>query len=100
MHWAAIYDTSECVAALAQAGADPNQVDYAGQSPLHLAAQFAVNPQTIETLLAIGASIDDLDDSGNSPIRLAQMREKDSPILDALLGASIDDDNNPEGFAQ
>ena len=95
MHWAVIYDdrsdTSEIVAALAQAGADPNQVDCAGQTTLHLAAQFAVNPQTIETLLAIGASIDETDDSGNTPIGLAQMREKDTPVLDALQGAVSDD---------
>uniref|UniRef100_A0A671S661 Ankyrin repeat domain-containing protein 54 n=1 Tax=Sinocyclocheilus anshuiensis TaxID=1608454 RepID=A0A671S661_9TELE len=71
-------------------GADPNQRDSLGNTPLHLAACTNHVP-VITTLLRGGARVDALDRAGRTPLHLARsklniLQEGDSHSLETLRG--------------
>jgi ankyrin repeat protein len=71
-------------------GADPNQVDEVGFTPLHLACQeWSVD--AVRELIAAGAAVDAATDRGYTPLILASFRaEGRAEIIDMLCGAGAD----------
>ncbi|XP_037544403.1 ankyrin repeat domain-containing protein 54 [Nematolebias whitei] len=71
-------------------GADPNQRDSLGNTPLHLAACTNHVP-VITTLLRGGSRVDALDRAGRTPLHLARsklniLQEGESRSLETLRG--------------
>lgn len=57
----------DAVEALLKAGCDPDAKNDLGQTPLHLAYEFAASKEVIDLLLKYGARSDVLDVYGNAP---------------------------------
>ena len=82
MHYAAQGDAPAHVAALANAGADPNAPDSrGGWTPLHLAAWFGKTPAVVAALLSAGADPAARDKAGKTPWDYAEQNPalKDTP---------------------
>lgn len=71
-------------------GADPNQVDEDGFTPLHLACQeWSVD--TVRELIAAGAAVDATTESGYTPLLLATFRaDGRDEIIEMLRAAGAD----------
>ena len=57
------------------AGVDPNDADYAGTRPLHVAARALVNPDIVNILLKYGAKTYFSDGSGKTPLEILESVE-------------------------
>ena len=78
------------VAALIQAGANPNSVNAKGETPLHLATSHCLaNSEAIELLIQAGADIHPVDHEGRTPFSCA-MANDHPELVDCLkrLGAT------------
>ena len=73
LHFAVSANSVELVEYLLINGADPNAVNYNGNSPLH-SAVFANSPQIIRDLIAFGAQINLQNKQGKIPLDLAKDR--------------------------
>jgi ankyrin repeat protein len=85
------------VKALLEAGADVNQTDKSGNSPLLLAAMYGPEA-SVKALLEAGADVNQTDKSGNSPLLLAAMYGPEASVkalVKTLLeaGAAVDQTN-------
>ena len=60
---------------LLESGADPNQKDIIGNTPLHLAA-CTNHTSMVTLLLKAGTNINSIDNSGRTPLHLAQSKLK------------------------
>lgn len=80
--WASEMDSLECVRLLLRAGADPNDVEYDGWSPLHRVARND-HAAIAELLLMHGARVDQRDSKGHTPMDWALDREHTS-VIDVL----------------
>lgn len=85
MYWAIYHQENDRVAAMLDAGQDPN-VRWLSSSPLHQAVG-ADNLQAVLILLQHGADPFVRDRSGRTPLRLAQQRNHDPRIIQVLLDA-------------
>lgn len=66
------------VAALLKHGADPNNMDEGGRTPLIWALIASYNPdKTVDLLLRNGASATLVDETGASPLEYAYVRQRD-----------------------
>jgi len=79
------------VAALLDAGADPNARDKDGNTPLHRAAQGG-SPETVAALLDAGADLEARAEDGSLPADLAEDNEavRDHGIFWTLNQARFD----------
>ena len=75
------------MAALAEAGADPDALDGKGRTPLHLVAYFGTNPETVSALVRAGADLAALDSRGRTPLQFAEKFSETPAIVTALRDA-------------
>ncbi len=70
------------------AGADVNAADESGETPLHLAAQFA-SAEIVMQLINAGADLQALTAHGATPLQLASTRRdpEATAVVDALRNA-------------
>ena len=87
MHLAALVGKPETVAALAEAGADPNALDGKGRTPLHLVAVFGDTPEAVTALVKAGAEVDIKDARGRTPLEFAEKFSETPAIVTALREA-------------
>ena len=66
---------AEVVSTLLRHGAEPNQEDSLGNTPLHLAA-CTNHIQVVTLLLRAGTDVETLDNNGRTPMQLAQSKLK------------------------
>ena len=84
MHLAALYGKPEVIAALADAGADPNALDGKRRTPLHLVAVLGNAPESVTVLVKVGANPDALDGKGRTPLEYAEQFSKTPAVVAAL----------------
>ena len=84
MHLAALYGKPEVVAALADAGADPDALDGKGRTPLHLVAVLGNAPEAVTALVKAGANPDALDGKGRTPLEYGEQFSKTPAVVTAL----------------
>ena len=61
---------------------DPNDADYAGTRPLHVAARALVSPEIVLLLLKYGAKTYFSDGNGQNPLEIlnaVEVRKRESP---------------------
>lgn len=88
LHWAARHGLVEIAGELLEAGADIDQPDILGRTPLHLAVRY---PSMVSFLVSEGASLDPRDHLSNTPLHAAIWVQ--SPQTVAILvaaGADVD----------
>ncbi|KAG1673896.1 Ankyrin repeat domain-containing protein 54 [Nymphon striatum] len=71
----ALYNFSKSIQVLIQYGANPNEKDIVGNTPLHLAA-FCGHVEVVNLLLKAGTDLKSIDMLGKTPIQIAQARLK------------------------
>ena len=90
---AAAADVTRCM----EAGADPNERNESGATPLHYAAEYSDTPAVIVALLDAGADLEARDLNGDTPLNLAAGGTGNSngnrAVIAALLGAGADPNN-------
>jgi len=69
---------------LIDSGADPNQPDSAGWTPLHYAAREQLRP-IVEVLISNGAAVDPTDEIGSTPLHRLVADPRADPVVAALL---------------
>ena len=90
LHWAAwSNDNPAVLAALLDAGAEPDARDENGNTPLQWAASWNGNPAIIEALLTGGADLHARNNGGNTPLHIAAYNENPA-VLSTLLNAGAD----------
>ena len=90
MHVAALHGTAVAVAALAEAGADPDATDGKGRTPLHLVAVLGTDPEIVAALVRAGADLDAPDAKGRTPLEFAEKFSEIPAIVAALREAVAD----------
>ena len=91
LHWTAGSNENPVVIeSLLTAGADPNERDEFGSTPLHRAARFNGNPVVIWVLLAAGADPNARTKYGSTPLHRAAQYTQNSAVIQALLDAGAD----------
>ena len=78
------------IAALVDAGADPNARNQLGLTPLHEAAGHSTTPATIVALLEAGADPNARNENGQTPLHSAAAFSENPAISAALLEAGAD----------
>lgn len=68
-----------CKSCTLQAGGDPDQSDFSGNTPLHVAASLG-NAQLINLLVSGGADCTVKNVEGETPLDLAKLREHDEVV--------------------
>ena len=82
--------TPEQLQAAIKAGANVNDRNIFGETPLMLAASFNENPDVITTLLNAGARLDDRDKNGWTPLIRAAWFNENPEVITTLLNAGAD----------
>ncbi len=95
IHLAALHGTPAVVAALGEAGADPDAADGQGRTPLHLVAVFGDDPAIVTALVRAGASLDAQDARGRTPLEFAETFSED-PAIVAALREAVTEANAPD----
>ena len=92
LHVAACFgDSAAVVAALAEAGVDPNGLDAFRGTPLHAAASVSNAPALVKALLAAGADVEARDEQGRTPLHRAIARYQPSTaVVEVLIAAGAD----------
>ena len=94
MHLAALHGTAAAVAALGEAGADPDTTDGKGRTPLHLVAVLGTDPEIVAALVRAGADLDAPDAKGRTPLEFAE-KFSETPAIVAALREAVADANTP-----
>ena len=83
---ARVDDVADCLAS----GADLEERDNNGQTPLHLAAGTNENPAVITALLDAGADLEARHNGGLTPLHGAAVNNENPAVISALLDAGAD----------
>ena len=89
LHYAVRWGTTAQVAALLDAGADPNLANAHGNSPLHWAASRWGNADKVRLLLGAGANVNAAASDGAPPLAYA-MNQPDVDVARQLVEAGAD----------
>jgi ankyrin repeat protein len=83
------------IKSMIRAGADPNQMDKDGWTPLHHAALTSDNAEIIKTLVDSGADVNHQNSNGRTPLFAAAEGSSHSSIIHALAnsGANVNHQN-------
>ena len=84
--------TAAGVAALLDAGADPNARTETGGTALHVAAMVSSTPAVVTALLNAGADPNARNELGATPLHFAARSSKTPAVVSALLDAGVDPD--------
>ena len=82
--------TADEVVACLAAGANPNDHDEHGWTPLHRSALLSTDPKVVTALLEAGAELEERNDLGNTPLHAASMSLLRPLVLKSLLEAGAD----------
>ena len=94
VHHAAEEGENKVVEALLEIGADANELDSDGQTPLHLASSWGHASSCRLLVCKGGANIDAQDDGGDTPLHEAARADELAALLELLrLGADKDSRN-------
>ena len=80
----------EAVRNCLEGGANVQEMNSHGITPLHWAAGYSVNPAILQTLLEAGADVYARDIKGRTPLHWAASGSQDPTIVRTLLGAGAD----------
>lgn len=85
LHWAAMWNNTNLIQMLIQAGSNPNISTTSGKTPLMSASENA-NNEAIKVLLQLGADIQQQDSGGYTALHYSVLGHKESPkTIDLLL---------------
>lgn len=77
---------------------DVNAVDCDGNTPLHIAIQYGVDPSDFKVLLDHGADVTIRNRSGNTPLHLCVMKGHLGGLTDYNLDIDIRNDQNKTAY--
>ncbi len=84
LHWAAANGLLDTASLLIEEGAEVNETDHFGNTPLHLAFRY---PEMVRLLLDSGAEVNAKNAFGNTPLHLAV---EDKAVVEILIAAGAD----------
>ena len=89
--------TVEEVATCLEAGASLNAQDFAGRSPIHVAASVSTDPAVVAALLGVGADPNMRNSDGYTPLYFAARNNTNPAIISVLLNAGADANAGTKG---